>query len=99
VTRSVEIPDEAVTEAADAISGHQIGSGYYALTVGFPEATEMARAALVAARPYLMPDREAMYWAISEASERQGVDKFLEEEDLDAFVSAVLALLSTEVTQ
>lgn len=50
MTRSVEIPDEALAEAMDA---------YYSEGQYGREAVGVAmRAALVAARPYLMPTRE-----------------------------------------
>jgi hypothetical protein len=42
-------PDEALIEAiADELSGWQIGTGYYSLTISSTDAREMARAAYTA---------------------------------------------------
>lgn len=54
VTRSVEIPDAAVQAAFDAYTSD------FSISI-----EDAVRAALVAARPYLMPTREEMVEAIS----------------------------------
>lgn len=61
MTRSVEIPDAAVQEAAQV----------YWETEG--NRAVCMRAALVAARPYLMPAREAIKDAISDELDGEGV--------------------------
>lgn len=56
MTRSVEIPDEVVTRAADAFRDNLEYDAFG--EVGDDQRFDAMRFALVAARPYLMPTRE-----------------------------------------
>jgi len=110
VTRSVEIPDAAVEAAAKALHVHDKldpwdddgcnDSGGGAFTSCKEWTLQGARAALVAARPYLMPSREE----IAEALHREKHSEaclFSNPSNCDQFRQAVqesavvLALLST----
>ena len=86
MTRSVEIPDEALAEAMDAY----YSEGQYAREA----VEESMRAALVAARPYLMPTREVLAGAIHKARCRADSSACAGEADFDS-ADAVLALLSS----
>jgi Arc/MetJ family transcription regulator len=92
MTRPVEIPDEALAEAMDAY----YSEGQY----GREAVEESMRAALVAARPYLMPDREQIAKALHDDVE---VHQWLSEscidhccgQTYDRQAAVVLALLSS----
>jgi hypothetical protein len=88
VTRSVEILDAAV-EAAHA--------KYYEGAYEFLQSASRTamRAALVAARPYLMPTREALWEAI--VAVRDAAPRVPDDADSEDIVDAVLALLNGEI--
>ena len=90
MTRSVGIPDAAVKVAYDAyISDRGISTG------------EALRAALVAARPYLMPSREQITKALAGKPIIRSADKpkdwrgGLSPEEISDIATELLALLST----
>jgi hypothetical protein len=79
VTRSVEIPDAAVVAAEREYEA-------FGATM---------RDALVAARPYLIPTRDAIIEAVERELRRQGVDEWYDVPRLSRQLADVLALLST----
>jgi hypothetical protein len=109
VTRSVEIPDEAVEAASKALidEGGAPGNSIHSWRCEYPDrygecdcVEVTARAALVAARPYLMPTREQIAHCLDApafkkdgyyetAGARRRRDYALEK------AAAVMALLST----
>jgi len=88
VTRSVEIPDEVVEKA---LSGYCLVPTYGTYRGQF----DAMRAALVAARPYLMPTREATAEALERELRRQSADEWYDVPRLSRQLADVLALLST----
>lgn len=68
MTGSVEIPDEVVSRAADAYRDNLEYDAFG--DVGDDQRFDATRAALVAARPYLMPTREDLASAWEEGWRR-----------------------------
>lgn len=77
MTRSVEIPDAAVSRAADAFRDNLEYDAFG--EVGDEQRFDAMRAALVAARPYLTPSREEIEEVISDSllSYEQAVDAIM----------------------
>jgi hypothetical protein len=88
VSESVEIPAAAVEAAEKAWT-----KAYW--TEATPGKSDWMRAALVAARPYLMPTREALWEAI--VAVRDAAPRVPDDADSEDIVDAVLALLNGEI--
>lgn len=83
MSESVEIPDAAVEKALDSLEEQGL--------IGW----EFVRAALVAARPYLLPTRDALWEAI--VAVRDASPRVPDDADSEEIVDAVLALLNGEI--
>jgi len=92
VTRSVQIPDKALIAATRSLASTFATNKP---VNGSKDFTIDARAALVAARPYLMPTREAIEQRIRRVYIDGGAHITHAQEAASEIADAVLALLST----